>query len=169
MFVVRRELCWLQMEILHIHQGWPFIDNSQLSWIQLRTKRCPLCQHDIDDTDQFMCSGQYSIFIRQSLLPDLPLTLLPHVKLEFCYFLFFNVHMLQALEESNLVNCAAWIVLYSTRRFSINTFAYWRYRMEQVSRYYWTRFSKDHCAAIKSVPVTFPPLTFTDVLEGVNV
>jgi hypothetical protein len=44
---------------------------------------------------------------RLTKLIDLPLKLIPQVKLEFCYFLFFNAHMLQALEESNLVNCAA--------------------------------------------------------------
>jgi hypothetical protein len=45
--------------------------------------------------------------VKLGVTTDLPLKLVPQVKLEFCYFLFFNAHMLQALEESNLVSCAA--------------------------------------------------------------
>ena len=45
------------IEMMYAYQNHRMLDFSQLSWIHLRTKSCPLRQHGIDDTDQLMSSG----------------------------------------------------------------------------------------------------------------
>jgi hypothetical protein len=52
-------------------------------------------------------SADPSILSVPGQVDDLPQRHVPHLKLEFCHFIFFNEAKLQVLEDDYSTNCAA--------------------------------------------------------------